>query len=360
MFISPSGIERMRTLNRLLDDGLRVGPSHCESWFVQLPAEHRHLAVVLRRMLCAHWSKASRDGIDTLPSLALPHEPLDARPGDRCGRFTLKKRLGTGGLSEVWLAAEDDSAAAQTVALKLARHGRDEAGLGHLQREAEILGRLHHPGMVRLLDVCLDSNPPHLVLEHIDGVTLDTWWRDHERDSARRLWTVQQLAMLVGYLHRRGFAHRDLKPGNVLVERSGRVRLIDFGIAAEAAPAGQRGCADGARSFTPAYAAPEQIRGAACSPTADVFALGALAYEALTGRHLRPPRTEKAVSLPPKSRQVELRIDVARIRSDLEKTCCSSELVLVVMDALSWSPGRRPANADTFASRLDDATLATA
>ncbi len=247
------------------------------------------LHLELHRMLAAH-----ANGRPLALEERVAHDP-DPAP-ERIGPYRLERLLGEGGMGEVWLAERDEPGFRRRVALKRIRRGLES---GELRRrfgiEREALARLSHRGIAQLLDGGIDSaGIPYLALEYVDGRPLV------EAADLRRLALDERLALFeevcdaVHYAHVHLVVHRDLKPSNILMTESGEVRLLDFGIAklldpesADVAPAG--GEAIGAtrtslRLATPEYASPEQLAGETVTTATDVYALGLLLFELLTGR----------------------------------------------------------------------------
>ena len=212
--------------------------------------------------------------------------------GQRVGAFRLLEPIGRGGMGAVWLAERADGAFAQQVAIKLIRSGWDaEAVMARFRDERQILASLQHPNIAHLLDggVTADGKP-WLALEYVDGNDIASYC-DRERLSLRQRQAVfVTVCEAVAHAHARLVVHRDLKPSNILVSRDGSVKLLDFGIAKLVDPASLQ--ASASRMFTPEYAAPEQLRGEMATTSVDIYALGLLLYELLTGR--RPYRAENS------------------------------------------------------------------
>ncbi|MEM7414750.1 MAG: serine/threonine-protein kinase [Gemmatimonadota bacterium] len=208
--------------------------------------------------------------------------------GSRVGRFEVLDLLGRGGMGTVYRAARADGAYEQEVALKVVRSGRIEEGARRrFVRERDILARLVHPSIATLLDGGVDdAGRPFLAMELVDGLPITEYAETRGLDVRARVALAVQVAEGVDHAHRNLVVHRDLKPSNILVTRDGSVKLLDFGIArllAEDAD-GDAHTRTGHLLLTPAYAAPEQIRGAAVTTAVDVFAIGAVLYELLAGR----------------------------------------------------------------------------
>jgi len=213
---------------------------------------------------------------------AAERSDLNRWAGARLGPWQLLNEIARGGMGAVYLAERADGAYTQRAAVKLIRSSWDSANL--LRRfiaERQILANLNHPRIARLLDGGLsESGNPYLVLEFVDGVSISRYCDDLQLSVADRLALFLNVCEAVAYAHRALIVHRDLKPSNILVDAAGDVKLLDFGIAKTLS-----GGADTAsRMFTPEYAAPEQVRGDAVTTGVDIYALGLLLFELLTGR----------------------------------------------------------------------------
>ncbi|MEO8672980.1 MAG: serine/threonine-protein kinase [Tahibacter sp.] len=204
--------------------------------------------------------------------------------GQRVGAFRLLREIGRGGMGTVWLAERIEGGFVQNVAVKLIRPGWDaEEVLTRFRAERQILAGLTHPNIARLIDGGVTGDGrPWLALEYVDGVDLRQYCDRGHRDLVQRMSLFLTVCDAVSHAHARLVVHRDLKPSNLLVTDAGEVKLLDFGIAklidANAAPI------SATRVFTPEYAAPEQVRGETVTTAVDVYALGLLLYELLTGR----------------------------------------------------------------------------
>jgi eukaryotic-like serine/threonine-protein kinase len=244
------------------------------------------------RSLLAHHDQATGLGqapgfLDDDPAhAALGREVGPFAVGQRLGAWEIVRAIGSGGMGEVFEAKRVDGSFEGRAAIKRLKHGLGSAAVLHrFDLERRALARLAHPHIARLLDAGADAEGlPYFVMEHVDGRPL------HEAAAGRpleaRLALFLQLADAVAHAHRHLLVHRDLKPGNVLVDADGRVKLLDFGIAKaldplEAADAALT--AAGPRPFTPQYASPEQVRGEPVSTATDIYSLGVLLYQMLTG-----------------------------------------------------------------------------
>ena len=208
------------------------------------------------------------------------------RSGQSLGAWRLVRKVGAGGKGEVWLAERADGSFSGRAAVKLLKRGMDSAAV--LQRfalERQALARLSHPHIARLFDAgASDDGLPYFVMEYVDGRLI------HQASLGlpleQRLQLFLQLASAVAHAHRNLLVHRDLKPGNVLVDADGQVKLLDFGIAKALDPleaADGNTTVGGVRPYTPHYASPEQVRGEPVSTATDIYSLGVLLYQMLTG-----------------------------------------------------------------------------
>jgi serine/threonine protein kinase/tetratricopeptide (TPR) repeat protein len=210
-----------------------------------------------------------------------------ALPFKEFGPYRIKKALGEGGMGVVYLAERVDLGS--LVAIKLLR----DAWLSPARRERfaseqRTLAQLNHPSIARLYDAdTLDDGTPWFVMEYVEGVPLTEYCSEHACSIEERLQLFRAVCEAVQYAHQHAVIHRDLKPSNILVKPDGTIRLLDFGIAKQLesleAPAGRDQTLTGLRLMTPAYAAPEQVRGERVGIQTDVYSLGVILYELLTG-----------------------------------------------------------------------------
>ena len=204
--------------------------------------------------------------------------------GRTVGAFRLIEEIGRGGMGTVWRADRIDGGFEQSVAIKLIRSAWDSAEMiGRFRAERQILANLNHPNIAHLIDGGVtDDALPWLALEYVDGTDLRSYCDQHQLGIEARLKLFLTVCAAVSHAHTHLVVHRDLKPSNLMVNRNGEIKLLDFGIAKlvdhDASHASLQ------RVFTPEYAAPEQVRGESITTAVDVYALGLLLYELLTGR----------------------------------------------------------------------------
>lgn len=208
--------------------------------------------------------------------------------GTRLGPWRLTQHLAQGGMGTVWEAERDDGAFAMTVAVKVLRAGLTTDALRRrFHDERELLARLDHPSIVRLLDGGTHEDVPYLVMERVDGTAIDAWCDARALDVDARLALMLDVFDAVAHAHGALVVHRDIKPNNVLVDAEGRPRLVDFGISTSAGAPSEGGLTSS--PLTPRYASPEQLRDEPVTTSSDVFALGVLLFELLTGTTAHPP-----------------------------------------------------------------------
>ncbi|MBO9661866.1 serine/threonine-protein kinase [Dokdonella sp.] len=277
--------------------------------------------------------------------------------GHTIGPWRVVRELGRGGMGLVFLVERADGQFEQLAALKLIKRGMDsDAVLARFLRERQILARLEHRNIARLLDGGLiPDGRPYFVMEYVDGVPISQYCAEHGSDLAERLRLFFGVCAAVQFAHRQLVVHSDLKPSNVLVGANGDVKLLDFGIAKLLGSEGAAATQTSNRPLTPAYAAPEQIRGEPLTTATDVYALGCLLYELLTGH--RPFRLHDEPSLeqlrqvldstgpvaPSHLRAADAPVPPQRLRGDLDT---------IVLKALKREPDRRYATVDALAEDL--------
>ncbi len=211
-------------------------------------------------------------------------DPPTVLPADRFGAYRPVRLLGHGGMSAVYLAERADGRFERSVAVKvIAAHLASEDFLRRFESEGKLLAALDHPNIAGLMDGGISpAGQPYLILEYVEGDRLDRYCDVRKLSIAERLRLFRQVCDAVDYAHRNLILHRDLKPANILVTAEGIVKLLDFGTAALV-------CEDKditvtrARMLTPRYASPEQLRGERPGVTGDVFSLGVILFELLTG-----------------------------------------------------------------------------
>ncbi|HSX62345.1 MAG TPA: serine/threonine-protein kinase [Tahibacter sp.] len=365
--------QRWRRIRELFDRASELAPSQWEDALRAACPDDAALRADVLDLLRADADATDRTEMlaqapDVVAGLA---EQLDAASsaayeGLVLGPFRLVREIGRGGMGAVWLAERIDGQFAQVVAIKLVRGGWDTAETqARFRAERQILASLQHPNIAHLVDGGVSADGwPWLALEYVDGVDLRAWCDAQRLDLRARLALFLTVCEAVQHAHQRLVVHRDLKPSNILVSRDGVVKLLDFGIAkliAEDAAA-----TSATRIFTPEYAAPEQVRGEVVTTAVDIYALGLLLYELLSGQRpyqvdnstpaayeraildQEPTRPSLAVTRDP-ARAGELaarrHLTPERLRRELR-----GDLDAIVLKALRKEPALRYANASELAA----------
>lgn len=271
--------ERWERLWRSFHRALALSPEERAAWIDAEVGSVPGLAEELRSLIHAHEQQYS-----VLDAPLLGTAPPAA--GARVGPWRLLHELGRGGVGVVWLAERADGAYHRQAAVKLlAPVWSGAASIRRFEREREILARLSHPHIALMLDGgTTGEGQPYLVMEYVQGETLDVYCREHGLTLEARLALFREVCDAVDYAHRQLVVHRDLKPGNILVTEECKAKLLDFGIAhLQQSMADRSVTAPAERRLTPDYASPEQLRGESAGTSADVFSLGVILYELLAG-----------------------------------------------------------------------------
>ena len=345
----------------LVDEALDLPAERRAEWIAQQTLLTRPLQETLRAMLAAHDAPESGSFFDPNAMSALRETALRSqspqatryREGDRVGPYTVIRLIGKGGMGEVWVAKRTDGAFQREVALKVCNIDHSPQKIRErLARERDVLASLEHPNIARFYDAGMDDREqPFIAMEHIDGITLKDYVVNNHADVQTVCRLVAQVLTAIQYAHQQLVVHRDLKPNNILVRADEAVSLLDFGIAKILDETTQTSevtqlTRDAGYALTPAYAAPEQLRGATISTATDVFACGVILYELLTGD--RPFRAAESNLLELTRAQSE---PFAPIKSIRNRTA-SRDLNAIVSCALRSEPSERYESAAAFAEDL--------
>lgn len=269
--------------------------------------------------------------------------------GVRLGPYRLLKEIGRGGMGAVYLAERADGQFQKQVAVKMVRPGLDtEFILARFRRERQVLGRFDHPNIGKLLDGGTAANgTPYFVMEYIDGDWITRYCRSKALGVEERLRLFLRVCSAVHYAHLQFVVHRDLKPGNILVDSKGEPKLLDFGICKllyRDQDDDQNGSVTiGTGLLTPQYACPEQVRGEPVTSASDVYSLGAVCYELMTGAppyifsELTPQVVEQVVCQQDVIAPSEVaRQDNAKLAAQLR-----GDLDTIILHAMRKEPTRR-------------------
>lgn len=241
-------------------------------------------------------------GFIEVPAVAFVHELLpdelgggdmaaeaSSLNGERVGNYAIKRELGIGGMGTVYLAHRADDQYKKLVAIKIVRRGMDTDDIvRRFRNERQILASLEHPNIARLLDGgTTGGGVPYIVMEYVEGVRITNYCDEHRLKTNERLQLFRTVCASVQHAHQNLVVHRDLKPSNILITPDGTPKLLDFGIAKLLSPELSADTSahtlTGLRILTPDYASPEQVRGEALATTSDIYSLGVVLYELLTG-----------------------------------------------------------------------------
>jgi serine/threonine-protein kinase len=292
--------ENWQRVSGLLDEALALGPGERLAWLTALAQREPVLAARVASMLepLDGGDDPTRPGggvvgeFERLLGPALADAPRPVAPdlaNTMLGPWQLVEKIGEGGMGQVWRARRADGLYEAQAAIKLLRGDLPAASLaGRFARERAVLARLNHPAIARLLDAGVAGDQAYLVLELVEGQSLADYVRGHCLTVAERVRLMVQIAEAVDFAHAQLVVHRDLKPSNVLVTHDGQPKLLDFGIAGLLDDDGQAVLTNDltrmtSRMLTLGYASPEQISGQPIGVAADVFSLGVMLYETITG-----------------------------------------------------------------------------
>jgi serine/threonine protein kinase len=297
--VAKLGVEDWHRLNKLLEQALALEPPGRTAWLDRQRRLEPSLHGVLRSLL--EQAEHETSLMMETRSWTLP----DEAPGDRIGPYRLVRELARGGMGVVWVAERADGSFERLVALKLPRAEWTAPGLAQrMARERAILASLSHPHIAQLYDAgWTDDRRPFIALELVDGAPIDAYCSERRLSVAERVTLFVDVARAVAFAHSRLVVHRDLKPSNVMVTREGSVKLLDFGIAklleGDDLAGGENVLTRaGERALTTAYASPEQILGRPASATSDVYSLGVMLYELISGtRPFRPAAAGSSAAL---------------------------------------------------------------
>jgi eukaryotic-like serine/threonine-protein kinase len=283
--------ERWQRVKEILDVSLRLEPDNRAEYLTRVCETDHDLRMEVESLIEAH--DAAGDLFET-PSR---QEPSDPMIGVRLGAYEVVECVGRGGMGSVYRAVRADEAYQKDVAIKVVRVGLDlDRVVRQFRREREITAILEHPNIATLIDGgTTPDGLPYFVMEFIRGKPIDVYCREAGLKIRDRLQLFAVVCAAVQFAHERGVVHRDIKPGNILVTSLGVPKLLDFGIAKilnpDALAPGRETFVTIAPAMTPGYASPEQLQGGPITETTDVYSLGVLLQELLTGERPRPGRT---------------------------------------------------------------------
>jgi len=356
--------EHLRLLRRLFDQVLDAPMGTRVAVLQALTADDPGLQAELEALL-ADQGADTRGLREEVEPDGLLLGAVNDLSGSVLGTYLLERRIGQGGMGEVYRASRSDGQFTRQVAIKLIRPGMDSTVLARrFRQERQILAGLSHPGIASLLDAGVTpAGRPFLVMEYVDGQPLTTWCAAGSLSVDARLRLFREVCEAVHSAHQSLVIHRDLKPANILVDTSGHIKLLDFGIAKLMRPEDGVDAATtlSGRAMTPSYASPEQIRGEPVTTSSDIYSLGVLLFELLTGRQPflldnvslaeaiskatteDPPRPSTVVTDDASTAPADRREWRRRLEGDLDN---------IVLKAMRKEPGRRYSSARELSDDL--------
>ncbi len=295
--------ERWSRIEELFHAANRLEPALREEYLREATGDDNSLLQAVNNLLSSDGQVAEFLATPALGSafrleepLNTSHDEVNSPIGRRVGAYSLVKYIASGGMGTVYLAVRDDDQYKKQVAVKLIKRGMDTDDiLRRFRSERQVLATLEHPNIARLIDGgATDTGLPYLVMEYVEGQCIDKYCNHLKLNIDQRLQLFDTVCDAVKYAHQNLIVHRDLKPSNIVVTRDGTPKLLDFGIAKVLNSDGIAHTIEvttpSQRFITPAYASPEQIRGDRVTTTSDVYALGVILFELLTGQ--RPYNTD--------------------------------------------------------------------
>jgi serine/threonine protein kinase len=382
--MKPQALNDWQELSALYEQADALDDAELAAWLEQLRTQAHPLLAQLEQMLAAREQVRHNGFLDAPPSLPLGPEPLahEWNEGNRVGPYRLQRRLGAGGMAEVWLAQRDDGAFQRQVAIKLLFRHASQLGGGtgssqrdgfaqRFARERDILASLHHPHIAGLHDAGVTAaGQPWLALEYVEGEPLTAWCDARALGIEARVRLFRQVLLAVQHAHANLVIHRDLKPANILVTAQGEVRLLDFGIAKLMEPEGGGTLVEteltrmAGRPLTVAYASPEQLLGQPLGTACDVYSLGVVLYELLCGERPYELKHETAAQLeqaildaeprPPSRRLLTESTAAARgTTSPALRKQLASDLDAITLRALGKRPSLRYGSIEALRADID-------
>ncbi len=373
--------DRWAQVNEILRQAIELPPAARREFVHTACGEHPSLCREVLELLDAYEADEGSWNFGSSPLVGYALRALAARQTaslleDKVGPYRILRELGTGGMGTVYLALRDDLDFEQQVAIKIGHQYASNRDFlqRRLRTERAILARLEHPNIARLLDGGTTQNGlPFFVMEYVPGVPITTYCWQRQLTTRQRLEMFQSVCHAVHYAHQNLVIHRDLKPGNILVTEDGIPKLIDFGIAKlldEQTSVAETHTVTRQRAMTVPYASPEQVRGEAVTTATDVYALGVLLYELLTGclpfhveevgegkpsleyliQQVEPPPPSVAVRQPEKMLKPSGVPAAVRPASSRE---LAGDLDAIVMRAMHKDPPARYASVEQLAADIE-------
>jgi serine/threonine-protein kinase len=348
--------ERHQRIDALFDAVLDLPTGEQDAYIDRACGDDLALRTEVHELLRAHRRPGSVLDTPAAQLSSMLSDTLGDELPTCIGPFRLIRPIGEGGMGQVFLGERDDGQFAQRVAIKFIK--RTAPGMvRRFMEERRILALLEHKHIARLVDGGItDGGLPYFVMEYVDGVPIDRYCDEHDLSIESRLALFANVCDAVNYAHQRLIIHRDLKPSNILVTSEGEVKLLDFGIAKLVGVDGGNGQGDdtltGVRVMTPDVAAPEQVRGEPVCTSTDVYALGVLLYQLLTGTRPYDVRGKSLREVEQIVCEVMPPAPSTRVRDSWRRTV-RGDLDLIVLTALQKETRRRYGSPAQMAEDLE-------
>lgn len=354
---------------QILGEALERAPESRDGWIATICAGDEILRTEVGRLLARQ--KPAAQFLEESPLAAVAESNGRSMIGEHIGLYKIISEIGRGGMGAVYLAERDDARFTRRVALKLIKRGMDtDFVVERFCNERQILASLDHPNIAGLIDGgATEADLPYFIMEYIEGRPITEYANEHSLSTAERLKLFRTVCSAVQYAHQNLVIHRDLKPSNILVTKDGEPKLLDFGIAKLLQADGVAETeltATAVRVMTPEYASPEQVKGERITTASDVYALGVLLYELLTGQRpyrvksRQPEEIAKAIceqepdkpSVAVTRGRPETETGKINRQSTIGNRQLKGDLDNIVLMALRKEPQRRYASAEQFSEDI--------
>ncbi|HEX2218955.1 MAG TPA: serine/threonine-protein kinase [Gemmatimonadales bacterium] len=344
--------ERFRRCEELFHAAAPLDPAEREAFLREQCAEDAELRADVERLLDARTRAADFISSPALAAAGTWPGAEESLLGRHVGPYRVVREIGRGGMGAVYLAERADGQYEQRVALKVIKRGMDtEQVLARFRAERQILASLDHPNIARLLDGgSTERGVPFFAMEYIEGEPIDVWAKRRELSVDDRLRLFLQVCGAVVYAHQHLVVHRDIKPLNILVTPGGVPKLLDFGIAKVLHEGDEAtSTVTGMRMLTPEYASPEQVEGRHATTASDVYALGVVLYELLTGRSPYRLRSRSPLDVVEAVRTTDPERPSAVGGTEKLRRRLRGDLDTILLTALRKEPARRYQSVEQFA-----------
>jgi eukaryotic-like serine/threonine-protein kinase len=349
--------ERWRQIDDLFDEVLDVAPNERNDYLARVCGDDAELFKELQILIKA--SGDSEDFIENrefIPAKNFLSEETDSFIGKKIGAYRLKKLIGRGGMCAVYLASRIDDFQKEVAVKIIPPFENRKQSNENFRRERQILAHLEHANIAQILDGgTAEDDTPFIVMEYVDGLPLNVYCDEKNLSEHDRLELFQNVCNAVTYAHQNLIVHRDLKPNNILVSKDGKPKLLDFGIAkllrTETLDLSESHTIEG-NALTPEYASPEQINGENITTASDVYSLGVVLYELLTGKR---PHDFKDKSLNEIVKIIQTKEPLAPsaiANSKFQKP--NSELDSIILKSLAKSTKERYQTVDEFRADIEN------